>query len=582
MFYHCDDRLGDPTSGAAIAASTMLQVLSRQGFRVGPSAADPAAARAEAARFVAGRQALGERRILIGFGGDPGTLDLFREAKRRGVVTVLHIHNFHYRRLAEPETVDHILVPSRFSADFYREALALDCQILPNLVDSERVVPTAYEPRYLTFVNPSEAKGVFVFARIADELGRCRPDIPLLVVESRSTEQTLAACGLDLRMHGTMNLMANTSDPRQFWRLTRACVMPSLWWESEGLVAVEAMLNGIPVIASDRGALPETLGDAGVVLPLPDRLTAATRSLPTPEEIGPWIESIIRLWDDSAFYAEQNRKALVEARRWAPEDLGARYAGWFRNLTVRQGPPQTPPMRRSKAIVLVPFLSEIEWECEQSLRKLEEAGVVVVRSRGSSQIDVVRNQLASDALHDGFESIFFIDADIGFDPIDALRLLARPEPVVSGVYAKKGRREMASLFADGIQDIAFGATTPGLYPLKYAATGFLRIRATVLRRMIETLGLPLCNAKWGRGIWPFFQPTFAPDDQGGSHYLGEDWAFSHRLTQIGVTPMADTSIRLWHYGRYAYGWEDAGEDRLRFPSYHYRATEPGRESTTRR
>ena len=176
-------------------------------------------------------------------------------------------------------------------------------------------------------------------------------------------------------------------------------------------------------------------------------------------------------------------------------------------------------------------------------------------------IDVARNRMASEAMNEGAESIFFIDADLGFDPVDALRLLARPEPVVSGVYAKKANREFASIFADGVDEVVFGAHAFGLYPLKYAATGFLRIKASVLRRMIEELDLPECNTHWGQGIWPFFRPEIAPHGEGKVHYLGEDWAFSHRLARIGVTPMADTSIRLWHYGRYGYGWEGR-RDRL--------------------
>ena len=107
-------------------------------------------------------------------------------------------------------------------------------------------------------------------------------------------------------------------------------------------------------------------------------------------------------------------------------------------------------------MVLVPHLNGIEWECERSLRALEAARVRVVRSEGSSQVDVARNTLASDALHDGAEALMFIDADIGFDPADALRLLARPEPVLAGIYAKKGRRELASRFADGIDEVVFG------------------------------------------------------------------------------------------------------------------------------
>jgi len=40
-------------------------------------------------------------------------------------------------------------------------------------------------------------------------------------------------------------------------------VIPSTWEEPFGLVAVEAMAHGRPVLASDRGALPELVGDDG-------------------------------------------------------------------------------------------------------------------------------------------------------------------------------------------------------------------------------------------------------------------------------------------------------------------------------
>ena len=81
--------------------------------------------------------------------------------------------------------------------------------------------------------------------------------------------------------------MGHTDDPRHFWSVTRVCLMPSLVAETQGLVAVEAMANGIPVIASDRGALPETLGGAGIVLPLPDGLTPPDAILADSRGSGP-------------------------------------------------------------------------------------------------------------------------------------------------------------------------------------------------------------------------------------------------------------------------------------------------------
>ena len=163
----------------------------------------------------------------------------------------------------------------------------------------------------------------------------------------------------------------------------------------------------------------------------------------------------------------------------------------------------------------------------------------------------------------------FIDSDIGFDPVDVLRLLARPEPVACGIYAKKGQRGLASHFSDDVAEVLFGPDALGLYPVQFAATGFLRIKADTLRTMADRLELPLCNTKWGRGAWPFFMPIIIAHDVGKRHYLGEDWAFSHRLDQIGVTPLADTSVRLWHWGRYGYGWEYSGSDVKRYRSYNY-------------
>ena len=164
--------------------------------------------------------------------------------------------------------------------------------------------------------------------------------------------------------------------------------------------------------------------------------------------------------------------------------------------------------------------------------------------------------MLSHALGQGFDSILFIDADIGFDPADALRLLARPEPVVAGIYMKNKGRDFAGTFAQGVTQVVFGPAAPGLYPMLYAPTGFLRIRAEVLRRMIDELKLPQCH--WGsiKGIYPFFLPLCVPDGRGGTRYLTEDYSFSHRLSLIGVTPMADTTIKLFHYKKYGFSYDD--------------------------
>ena len=429
----------------------------------------------------------------------------------------------------------------------------------PQTVDCAAVRVESHDPKYLTFLNPAPESGLYPFARIVDELGRKRPDIPILVVGRNGAGRALFTCGIDPTLHENLHLLEDDGDPRRYWSKTRVALFPWLAPELSPAPAVEAMVNGIPVIASDRGSIVEASGRSGRILPLPARLSPLSRSLPTSAEMAPWIDAVIPLWDDPVVYAEDCRLALAEADRLGTEVDGGR----------RIACPPAPPLARSKAIVLVPYLDRIENQCERGLYQLEVAGVRVIRKHGCSAIDLARSELASEALHEGAETMLFIDSDIGFDSADALRILARPEPVVAGVYAKKNQRELACIFADGIKSVTFGIGAPAPYLLKYASGGFLRIRAGVLRRMISDLRLPLCNTAWGRGMWPFFMPAIVDMPAGGRHYLAEDWAFCHRLRQIGVNPVADTAIRLLHLGVYTFGWEDAGSEVFRYRNYQY-------------
>jgi hypothetical protein len=56
----------------------------------------------------------------------------------------------------------------------------------------------------------------------------------------------------------------------------------------------------------------------------------------------------------------------------------------------------------------------------------------------------------------------------------------------------------------------------------------------------------------------------AHDPIGGPQYLIDDYAFCHRCHQIGVDVVADTSIRLWHVGQYAYHLADIAGPREAF------------------
>ena len=89
------------------------------------------------------------------------------------------------------------------------------------------------------------------------------------------------------------------------------------------------MANGIPVLASDRGGLPETLGDAGFVFTLPERSSRRRAPCPTAREVAPWVATIERLWDDPEFESKHRALAKAEAQRWDSERLAEQYAAFF-------------------------------------------------------------------------------------------------------------------------------------------------------------------------------------------------------------------------------------------------------------
>src|SRR4029079_13975437 len=61
----------------------------------------------------------------------------------------------------------------------------------------------------------------------------------------------------------------DATDRRALYAGARILVLPSLH-EGFGLPVLEAMALGVPVITSDRGALPEVAGDAGVTVKADD------------------------------------------------------------------------------------------------------------------------------------------------------------------------------------------------------------------------------------------------------------------------------------------------------------------------
>ncbi len=115
------------------------------------------------------------------------------------------------------------------------------------------------------------------------------------------------------------------SEREQLYAGARAVVLPSLD-EGFGLTALEAMSAGIPLIASNRGSLPEVVGDAGVLV--------------DPVDVADLAAAIERITGDPAWAADRACAGLARAKdfTWASAALTLRQA-YTDALVRRQAAP---------------------------------------------------------------------------------------------------------------------------------------------------------------------------------------------------------------------------------------------------
>ncbi|GGK48897.1 hypothetical protein GCM10011322_39920 [Salinarimonas ramus] len=164
-------------------------------------------------------------------------------------------------------------------------------------------------------INASAVKGLGLFC----DLAAAFPDKPFAALPGYATTPDDRR-----RLAGLPNVQIRANRPALDDVLagTSVVLMPSLWFESFGMAAVDAMLRGVPVLASDHGALPEAL--LGTRAPLPvrpiegyrDRLGENLLLEPVvpDQEIGPWRDALAALWGDVAGYEEASRAVARTAR----------------------------------------------------------------------------------------------------------------------------------------------------------------------------------------------------------------------------------------------------------------------------
>jgi glycosyltransferase involved in cell wall biosynthesis len=259
---------------------------------------------------------------------------LAKELVRLGIPTTAYLQDVEFQHLGgDPRDLDGVAFAtnSEFTRGRYERAFGIDSAVIPPLMRPD-LYRAERRPTNVTMINPHPLKGGDLALEIA---GAC-PEIPFCFVNCWVLPPDDQR-NLEARVRALPNaiLRPATGDMKSIYSRAKILLAPSKWEEAWGRVASEAHFNGIPVVASDRGGLRESVGPGGVLLD-PDG------------PVEPWVEAVRRLWSDEAYYAAKSAAALAYSTRAAIEPghlIDALLATIAESIAVRRGSAPPPPQK---------------------------------------------------------------------------------------------------------------------------------------------------------------------------------------------------------------------------------------------
>jgi glycosyltransferase involved in cell wall biosynthesis len=210
---------------------------------------------------------------------------------------------------------------SAFVAERARARLNVVSPVIYPIIHMDRYRSATRDPRYITFITPAREKGLDV----AIEVARLLPHRAFLFQRTWPIPDD-ALRGLLARLAPLRNVTLGQTTIRMsdVYGKTQLLLMPSQWEEGFGRVAIEAQANGVPVVASAIGGIPEAVGHGGLLLP----------ATSPPNE---WAAAIERVLGDPDMRERLSRDALANTRRveFKPEVITDRFLEVARAHTER-------------------------------------------------------------------------------------------------------------------------------------------------------------------------------------------------------------------------------------------------------
>ena len=241
-------------------------------------------------------------------------------------------------------------------------------------------------------------KGVDVLLRAIALAPNCTLDI----AGDGPQRDELAALSVELKIADRVTFRGHLgAQLPEFYRELDVLVVPSLptkgWLEQFGRVVVEAMASGVPVIASASGALPDVVGDAGMLVEPGDPVA---------------IAEALRAIAHPITWQGVREAGLEHCRQYSWEAVGREHRAFYDQVLAAT----TPRPADDPEIVVVAYGSPDA--LREALAPLAEFSLTVVDNSSSAETAAVASDVGAQYIDAGTNRGFAAGVNLALDALE--------------------------------------------------------------------------------------------------------------------------------------------------------------------
>ncbi len=217
-------------------------------------------------------------------------------ASKLNIKIILLIHDNHaynFLPINKGKSISHIVFNSKNTANHFKQYLNCPYSIIYPCIKEIDYRDKTVNKNFLTMINPTDNKGGNILLEIIKNM----PNEFFLVVKGWKK--------LDIKFTKFKNvkIIDRQYDMRKVYSQTKILLVPSQWEEAFARVVPEAMVSGIPVVASKVGGLIESVGNAGVLID----------DFVNPKS---WILEIRKLLNDDRYFNNISNLGFAQSKKF--------------------------------------------------------------------------------------------------------------------------------------------------------------------------------------------------------------------------------------------------------------------------